>query len=270
MINSIVRIVIIGAYGRMGQQIIKTIQSQSNFKLIAAIEHESNSFLKEDIKKSIDIDNFEFLVTNSLNKIIDDFDVVIDFSSPKATIKYLNFCKKKFKAMVIGTTGFNNQDKEIVINASKTIPIVFSSNFSIGANLLLKLLEKTAKLIGRHSDIEIIETHHRNKIDSPSGTALLIGESVANALEKNLKDIIHNTNNKDRDTGTIVFTSIRSGDIIGEHTAIFNNIEEQIKITHKVSNRITFAKGALKAAYWVINKKPGLYNMKDVLDINNL
>ncbi|CAL1329248.1 4-hydroxy-tetrahydrodipicolinate reductase [Candidatus Providencia siddallii] len=268
MKKSIIRIVITGAAGRMGRQLIKLLKNENNMILIAAIARKDSEYIKVDVGNFIKTKKLGVIITDSLNEIIDDFDVLIDFSIPKFTLECLSFCIKKLKPMIIGTTGFNDQEKQIIINASKIIPIVYSSNFSIGANLLLKLAEKTTKIIGINSDIEIIDLHHRNKIDSPSGTALTIGESIANALGKNLKNCISDI--KNRKKGTINFTTIRAGDIVGEHTVIFANIGEQIEIIHKVSNRATFAKGAIKASNWIIDKKIGLYNMKDVLNINDL
>ena len=241
------RIAINGSKGKMGQTLIEAIN------------------LNENVDLGIGLDKGD-----SLNNSLEDFDVLIDFSRPDATLNALSICESSGKAMVIGTTGFSDDELEVIIQASKDIPIVFAPNMSIGVNLTLKLLETSAKVIGPDSSIEIIEAHHRYKVDSPSGTALKMGEVVANAVGRNLADCaIYGREGIDepRDLNSIGFSSIRGGDVVGEHTVAFFMEGERVEITHKASSRMIYANGAVRAANWLHNKPNGLYSMQDVLDL---
>ncbi len=205
---------------------------------------------------------------NDLVKFIDKFDILIDFSRPEASQEYMAICAKYHKKIVIGTTGFSDDEILILKQFSQQIAIVFSPNMSIGVNLMFKLLEKTAATIGNESDIEIIETHHRHKVDAPSGTAIKMGEVIATTLNRNLTtDAVYSRKgtNQRRSSNTIGFATIRGGDVVGEHTTYFLSDGERIEITHKASSRIIFAKGAVKSALWLNSKKNGLYSMQDVL-----
>jgi len=241
------RIAINGSKGKMGQTLIEAIN------------------LNENVDLGVGLDKGD-----SLNNSLEDFDVLIDFSRPDATMNALSICESSGKAMVIGTTGFSDDELEVIIQASKDIPIVFAPNMSIGVNLTLKLLETSAKVIGPDSSIEIIEAHHRYKVDSPSGTALKMGEVVANALGRNLTDCaIYGREGieKPRDLNSIGFSSIRGGDVVGEHTVAFFMEGERVEITHKASSRMIYANGAVRAANWLHNKPNGLYSMQDVLEL---
>jgi len=241
------RIAINGSKGKMGQTLIEAIN------------------LNENVDLGIGLDKGD-----SLNNSLEDFDVLIDFSRPDATLNALSICESSGKAMVIGTTGFSDDELEVIIQASKDIPIVFAPNMSIGVNLTLKLLETSAKVIGPDSSIEIIEAHHRYKVDSPSGTALKMGEVVANALGRDLADCaIYGREGIDepRDLNSIGFSSIRGGDVVGEHTVVFFMEGERVEITHKASSRMIYANGAVRAANWLHNKPNGLYSMQDVLEL---
>ncbi|RYI72479.1 4-hydroxy-tetrahydrodipicolinate reductase, partial [Klebsiella pneumoniae] len=212
-------------------------------------------------------------VQSSLAAVKDDFDVLIDFTRPEGTLNHLAFCREHGKGMVIGTTGFDDAGKQAIRDAAQDIAIVFAANFSVGVNVLLKLLEKAAKVMGDYTDIEIIEAHHRHKVDAPSGTALAMGEAIAGALNKDLKDCAVYSREGytgERVPGTIGFATVRAGDIVGEHTAMFADIGERIEITHKASSRMTFANGAVRSALWLKGKKNGLFDMRDVLDLNSL
>jgi len=185
-------------------------------------------------------------------------------------MEYLDVCRRSGKSIVIGTTGFNEQQKALISVVAREIPIVMAPNMSVGVNLSLKLLEMTAKVIGDYTDIEVIEAHHRHKVDAPSGTALRMGEVVAATLGRDLKDCA--VYGREGDTGererkTIGFSTIRAGDIVGEHTVMFADEGERLEITHKASSRMTFAKGAVRAASWLRNKPAGLYDMQDVLGL---
>ena len=241
------RIAIAGANGRMGQA------------LIDAVKH------NPDVSQGSLLDRGD-----DLSLELEKFDVLVDFTRPEATIEYLSICQGAGKGMVIGTTGFSNDELRLIDNAAKVIPIVFAPNMSVGVNLTLKLLETTAKVIGDDSDIEIIESHHRHKVDAPSGTALKMGEVVANALGRNLSECAVNSREgvgEPRDKKTIGFSAIRGGDIVGEHTVIFFMEGERVEITHKASSRMTYANGAVRASIWLGQHNRGLFSMQDVLEL---
>ena len=241
------RIAIAGANGRVGQALIEAVNLNSDVS--------QGSLLNRGDDLSLELGNF---------------DVLVDFTRPEATLRYLSICQDAGKGMVIGTTGFSNQELRVIDKAAKDIPIVFAPNMSVGVNLTLKLLETTAKVIGADSDIEIIESHHRHKVDAPSGTALKMGEVIANALGRNLSECAINGREgigEPRDRKTIGFSAIRGGDVVGEHTVIFFMEGERIEITHKASSRMTYANGAVRAAIWLEGQKNGLFSMQDVLDL---
>ncbi|CAH0318021.1 4-hydroxy-tetrahydrodipicolinate reductase [Rahnella aquatilis] len=175
--------------------------------------------------------------------------------------------------MIIGTTGFDDAGKAAIKQASEVIPVVFAANFSVGVNVVLKLLEKAAKVMSDYTDIEIVEAHHRHKVDAPSGTALAMGEAIADALGRDLKDCAvyaREGHTGERDPKSIGFATIRAGDIVGEHTAMFADIGERVEITHKASSRMTFANGAVRAGKWLFSHKSGFYDMRDVLGLEDL
>jgi len=241
------RIAINGSKGKMGQALKEAVNANSKVEYVAGFD-------KGD----------------SLKDSLDGFDVLIDFSRPEASLNALSICKESAKAMVIGTTGFSDSELNLINLASKEIPIVFAPNMSVGVNLTLKILETSAKVIGPDSSIEIIEAHHRYKVDSPSGTALKMGEVVANALGRDLsKCAIYGREGieEPRDQNTIGFSSIRGGDVVGEHTVAFFMDGERVEITHKASSRMIYANGAVRAAYWLTGKSSGLYSMQDVLEL---
>ncbi len=241
------RIAIVGANGRMGQA------------LIDAVKHNS------DVSQGSILDRGD-----DLSLELEKFDVLVDFTRPEATLGYLSICQGAGKGMVIGTTGFSNDELRLIDKAAKDIPIVFAPNMSIGVNLTLKLLETAAKVIGGDSDIEIIESHHRHKVDAPSGTALKMGEVIANALGRKLSECATNGREgvgEPRDRKTIGFSAIRGGDIVGEHTVIFFMEGERVEITHKASSRMTYANGAVRASIWLEQHNRGLFSMQDVLEL---
>ena len=241
------RIAINGSKGKMGQALIEAINSSSQSDFGAGFDKG---------------DNFIDSISN--------FEVLIDFSRPEASLNALAVCKDAGKAMVIGTTGFTDSELELIGQASKEIPIVFAPNMSVGVNLTLKILETSAKVIGPDSSIEIIEAHHRYKVDSPSGTALKMGEVIANALGRDLSECAvygREGIEEPRDMNTIGFSSIRGGDVVGEHTVAFFMDGERVEITHKASSRMIYANGAVRAANWLSDKSSGLYSMQDVLEL---
>ncbi|MDG2395321.1 4-hydroxy-tetrahydrodipicolinate reductase [Candidatus Thioglobus sp.] len=242
-----IKIAVVGALGRMGQTIIESINQNDKVALGVTLD-------KGD----------------DLSAVTDQFDVVIDFTRPEATLDYLEVCKQAGKSIVIGTTGFDDVGLQAINNAANEIPVVFAPNMSVGVNLSLKLLDMAAKVIGEDADIEIVEAHHRHKVDAPSGTALKMGEVVANALGRDLKECaIYGREGieEPRDRQTIGFSTVRGGDVVGEHTVSFFMEGERVEITHKASSRMTFANGAVRASSWLENKSAGLYSMQDVLDL---
>jgi 4-hydroxy-tetrahydrodipicolinate reductase len=210
-------------------------------------------------------------LAGELSAVLDQFDVLIDFTHPSVTLKNLEICRQAGKSMVIGTTGFSPEEKQLLAEAGKQISIVFAANFSVGVNLCLKLLDTAARVLGDDVDIEIIEAHHRHKVDAPSGTALRMGEVVANALGRDLQKVaVYGREGQTgaRERETIGFATVRAGDVVGDHTVLFAADGERVEITHKASSRMTFAKGAVRAALWLQERKPGLYDMQDVLGLN--
>lgn len=268
-----IRVAIAGAGGRMGRQLIQAALQLDGVQLGAALERPGSSLVGSDAGELAGAAKTGVLVSDSLDAVANDFDVFIDFTRPEGTLAHLAFCLKHGKGMVIGTTGFDDAGKQAISDAAREIPIVFAANFSVGVNVMLKLLEKAARVMGDYTDIEIIEAHHRYKVDAPSGTALAMGEAIAQAMDKDLKDCAvysREGHTGERVPGTIGFATVRAGDIVGEHTAMFADIGERVEITHKASSRMTFANGAVRSASWLKGKKNGIFDMRDVLDLNNL
>jgi 4-hydroxy-tetrahydrodipicolinate reductase len=211
-------------------------------------------------------------VTDDLRSVSNDFDVVIDFSRPEVTLANLAVCQAAGKAIVIGTTGFNDDQRRQIETAATGIPVVMAPNMSIGVNLCLKLLAMTARVLGDDVDIEVIEAHHRDKVDAPSGTALRMGEVIAETLGRDLNECAvygRQGHTGKRDRKTIGFETIRAGDIVGDHTVLFASTGERVEITHRASSRMTFAQGAVRAALWLQQRDNGLYDMQDVLGLRD-
>lgn len=228
-----IRVAIAGAGGRMGRQLIQAALALEGVQLGAALEREGSSLLGSDAGELAGAGKTGVTVQSSLDAVKDDFDVFIDFTRPEGTLNHLAFCRQHGKGMVIGTTGFDEAGKQAIRDAAADIAIVFAANFSVGVNVMLKLLEKAAKVMGDYTDIEIIEAHHRHKVDAPSGTALAMGEAIAHALDKDLKDCAvysREGHTGERVPGTIGFATVRAGDIVGEHTAMFADIGERLEI----------------------------------------
>ncbi len=268
-----IRIAIAGAGGRMGRQLIQAVQRSEQACLGAALERAGSSLIGADAGELAGIGTTGILVSASLEAIKDDFDIFIDFTRPEGTLTHLAFCQELGKGMIIGTTGFDEAQKARIQQAAQRIGIVFAANFSVGVNVMLRLLEKTAEVMGDYCDIEIIEAHHRHKVDAPSGTALAMGEVIAGALGRDLKDCAvysREGHTGERKPHTIGFASVRAGDIVGEHTAMFADIGERVEISHKASSRMTFANGAVRAAVWLKGRESGLFDMGNVLDLASL
>lgn len=271
--NKMIKVGVIGAGGRMGRMLIEAIQENSQTTLNAAIEREGSSLVGADAGEVAAIERLEVKIVDDLVSVIKDIEVLIDFSLPDATEQNMQTCAEHNVAMVIGTTGFNEQQEQVLTEVSKHIPIVYAGNYSTGVNLSLKLLGMAAKAFGNDADVEIIEAHHKHKIDAPSGTAYMMAEAVAEARGQNLKDVaIYGREGQtgEREAGTIGIHAIRGGEIIGDHTVMFIADGEVVEITHRARARMTFAAGAVRAATWIIQQGNGQYDMQDVLGLNEV
>jgi 4-hydroxy-tetrahydrodipicolinate reductase len=266
-----IKVAIAGAAGRLGRELVEAItHSESDIAVSVATVRADDPALGVDVGLLAVGSALGVETVAELDSVLDDFDVLIDFTTPEATLQHLALCQQNRKAMVIGTTGFSESQHQRIANSGETIPIVFAPNMSIGVNLCFNLLEQAARVLGDDVDIEIIEAHHRHKKDAPSGTALKMGEIVAQALDRNLQQVAlygREGMGEERDRKTIGFSTVRAGDIVGDHTVIFAGLGERVEITHKASSRMTFAIGAVRAANWIADKDPGLYSMRDVLNL---
>lgn len=264
-------IAVTGAAGRMGRALINACHESSACQLTAALEHTGNSLLGSDAGELAGLGKQGVAVVDTLSVVNDQFDTLIDFTRPEVTLENLQHCVTNKKNIVIGTTGFTEEQKVKITEAAGMIGIVFAPNMSVGVNLCFKLLDLAARVMGNEVDIEVIEAHHRHKVDAPSGTAVRMGEVVAGALGRDLSECAvygREGITGERDRGTIGFETIRAGDIVGEHTVMFADIGERIEIAHKASSRMTFANGAVRAALWLNDQPNGLYDMQDVLGLN--
>lgn len=272
MAGELINIGVIGAGGRMGRMLIEAVQDNPQTTLSAAIERQGSSLVGADAGEVASIGRIEVKIVDDLVAVINDIDVLIDFSLPEATEQNMQICAEHRVAMVIGTTGFNEQQEQVLTEASKHIAIVYAGNYSTGVNLSLKLLGLAAKAFGTNADVEIIEAHHKHKIDAPSGTAYMMAEAVAEARGQDLKEVaVYGREGQTgaRKPGTIGIHAIRGGEIIGDHTVMFIADGEVVEITHRARARMTFAAGAVRAATWVIKQEVGQYNMQDVLGLND-
>jgi 4-hydroxy-tetrahydrodipicolinate reductase len=265
-----IRVAIVGAAGRMGKTLIEAIQAADGLELGAATERPDSSLIGADAGELAGVGRLGVALSHSLTKVVDSFDVVIDFTSPASTMVNLDVCRQHGKRIVIGTTGLADAQKRQISDAAKDIGVVFAPNMSVGVNLCFKLLDIAARVMGDEADIEIIEAHHRHKVDAPSGTALRMGEVVAQALRRDLKEVA--VYGREGQTGarkpeTIGFETIRAGDVVGEHSVWFATEGERVEIVHKASSRMTFAKGAVRAAGWLMQQDKGLFDMQDVLGL---
>jgi 4-hydroxy-tetrahydrodipicolinate reductase len=255
----------------MGRTLIEAVTNTPGMALGAATEKPGSSLIGSDAGELAGVGRNGVTLADSLEPMADAFDVVIDFTAPAATLAHLAVCRAAGKRMVIGTTGFSNEQKQELKQAAEEIGIVFAPNMSVGVNLCFKLLDIAARVLGDEVDIEVIEAHHRHKVDAPSGTALRMGEVVADALGRDLKACAvygRQGVTGERERNTIGFETIRAGDIVGEHTVMFAGLGERVEITHKASSRMTFAAGAARAAGWIMQRESGLYDMQNVLGLN--
>ncbi|MEM6581721.1 MAG: 4-hydroxy-tetrahydrodipicolinate reductase [Pseudomonadota bacterium] len=266
------RIGITGAAGRMGRTLIEAIDlAQGELELGAAIEQPDSPFIGVDAGELAGLGRKNIAVVAKLDEVIAQIDVLIDFTVPLATLANVASASQAGVPMVIGTTGFTPEQQSQIDSASERIAICQASNFSTGVNLCFQLLDMAARVLGDDVDIEVYEAHHRHKIDAPSGTALSMGKVVANALDRELDDVaVYGRQGQigARARPTIGFATVRAGDIVGDHTVTFAAEGERVEITHKASSRMSFARGAVRAASWAVGQSAGMYDMQDVLGLN--
>ena len=262
-------IAIAGSSGRMGRALLEAVAQMPDMRVHAALERAGSPYLGRDAGELIGAPN-GVLMRADVAGALQGCDVLIDFTRPEATLQHMELCRMHGVKMVIGTTGFTPEEKEKIFDASHDCGIVFAPNMSVGVNLLFKLLDTAARVLNEGYDIEVMEAHHRHKVDAPSGTALRLGEVVAHALGRDLAECAvygREGVTGERSPSTIGFATVRGGDIVGDHTVLFAGIGERVEITHKASSRATFALGALRAARFLAGRGAGLYDMQDVLGL---
>ena len=265
-----INVIVAGATGRMGSRLIALIKDSTALTLAGAIESKGHHALGEDAGEATGSGKTGMPITDDLDALLEKGEVVIDFSVPGATLSHLRDVAQHRRAMVIGTTGFSSDELQELRSLARQVPCVFSPNMSVGVNLLYKVIGEMAKTLGDDYDIEVIEAHHRLKKDAPSGTALKIAEVLARAVNRDLNQVgVYARKGLlgERKKQEIGIQTIRAGDIVGDHTVLFGGMGERIEITHRASSRDTFARGALRAACWVVKQPPGLYDMMDVLNL---
>ena len=265
-----ITVAIIGAAGRMGRMLVQAVDAESGMKIAAAVEREDHPHVGMDAGMLAGIGEIGIRIDGGLDRALAESDVCIDFTLPAPTVEHVLACRSHRRAMVIGTTGLSQEQIATLEDAAAEIAIMHAPNMSVGVNLCFKLLDVAARALGDTVDIEIIEAHHRNKVDAPSGTAVRMGEIVAGALGRNLADCAvygREGHTGIRDRRTIGFETIRAGDIVSEHTVMFAGEGERIELTHRGTSRANFAAGAVRAARWIVHRPPGLYDMQDVLGL---
>jgi 4-hydroxy-tetrahydrodipicolinate reductase len=264
-------IIVCGVGGRMGGAVVRAIQQSSNFKLTGAIDKPGSARLGKDAGEVSAASRLGIEITDKIDAVLKPNTVIIDFTNPEASLGFLRSVAKRRTPIVVATTGFNPKQQAEIKRLARRTPTLLSANTSLGVNVLVSLLSKAAKMLGDDYDVEIIETHHRFKEDAPSGTALALGRSVANALNRDLDRVAINGRQGivgERTEKEIALLSVRAGDIVGEHTVIFGGIGERLEFIHRAHSRDTFARGALRAAQWLAKKQIGLYSMQDMLRLD--
>ncbi|HVY05010.1 MAG TPA: 4-hydroxy-tetrahydrodipicolinate reductase [Burkholderiales bacterium] len=263
------QVAIAGSSGRMGRALIEAVAQSADFRLKAALEMPGNPALGKDAGEQIGAP-CGVAISDDLERVLPSCDVLVDFTRPEGTMDHVVLCRSLGIRMVVGTTGLQPAQKAAIAEAARSIPIVMAPNMSVGVNLTFKLAEIAAKVLSEGYDVEIIEAHHRHKVDAPSGTALRLGEVIASAMGRDLaKEAVYGREGVtgERKASTIGFATVRGGDIVGDHTALFAGIGERVEITHKAASRATFALGALRAARYLADKRNGLFDMQDVLGL---
>ncbi len=263
------KVVIAGCSGRMGHVLLECVFADAELVLHGALDRADNPQLGRDAGEQLGkVSGVK--VTDNIDDALKNADVLVDFTRPEASMLYLAACQKHQVKMIIGTTGFSAEEKQVIEAAAKNVAIVFAPNMSVGVTLLINLVQSAAKVLNEGYDIEIVEAHHRHKVDAPSGTALRLGEAAASALGRDLAECAvygREGVTGERDPSTIGFATVRGGDVVGDHTVLFAGIGERVELTHKASSRATFALGALRAAKFLADKNSGLFDMQDVLNL---
>jgi len=265
-----IKVAVMGAAGRMGKALIQAINEDPQTELTAGIVEPSSTLVGVDLGELAGIGKLGVAASGSVKGSLDAFEVLIDFTTIETTLANAELCASAGKQLIVGTTGLKDEQKALLAKAAEQTPIVFAPNMSVGVNLCFKLLEMAAAALGDDYDVEIVEAHHRHKVDAPSGTALGMGEAVAGALGRDLKEVAvygREGHTGARDPKTIGFATMRVGDVVGDHTVVFGTEGERVEITHKASSRMTFAKGAVRACKWLQGKPAALYSMQDVLNL---
>ena len=264
-------IAINGASGRMGKALVQACVENDGTSLAAALVRSGSNVEGSDAGTVAGIAPANVVMTSDRSNLPSDLNVWIDFTLPEGLMDALDYCVSNNIPMVIGTTGLSEEQKQAITNAGNSIPVVFAPNMSVGVNLCLSILQTAAKTLGEDYDIEIVEAHHKNKVDAPSGTALRMGEVIAESLGVDLDEKAEYTRHGNigaRKPGAIGFQTIRAGDIVGEHTVTFAGIGERVEIVHRATSRLTFARGAVRAATWLQGQSAGVYDMQDVLGLS--
>lgn len=264
------KIGIVGAAGRMGQMLVRAVTETEGATVAAAAERPRHEALGKDAGALAGLEPLEVEIGDDADAVFEAADAVIDFTTPEATVEHAGMAAREGTALVIGTTGLDGVQTKTIENAAGKVPVVFAPNMSLGVNLLFALTEQVARTLGDDFDIEIVEMHHKHKVDAPSGTALGLGRAAAKGRGVQLDRVaqmVREGHTGPRKRGDIGFATLRGGDVVGEHTVIFATEGERIELTHKAGSRAIFAKGAVRAALWAAGKKPGLYDMFDVLGL---
>lgn len=263
------KIAVVGASGRMGRMLIEAVLKDDLATLVSAIDQPGTPAIGKDAGELVGMP-CGVVVSSDVEAGIARADCLIDFTRPAGTLEHLAFCRKHRVAMVIGTTGIDDSGKAAIVSAAREIPIVFSPNMSVGFNVVIKLLDAASRILNEGYDIEIVEAHHRHKVDAPSGTALRMGEVIAAALGRDLKQCAvygREGHTGERDPSTIGFATVRGGDIVGDHTVMYCGTGERVEISHKAGSRQPYAQGSLRAVRFLAGRASGLFDMQDVLGL---
>ncbi len=266
-----IKAIVCGVGGRMAGRMVHLIRETEDIQVVGGVERTDHPAIGKDLGEVVGLGQLGIQVSADLEQIIDQGDVVVDFTIAQAAVQHLRTVAAHGKAMVIGTTGLEKEQLEEVRQLAKKIPCFMAPNMSVGVNVMFKLLQDAARLLGDEYDVEIIEAHHRYKVDAPSGTAVKMAEILAEALHRNIDEVGVYGRPKgiigQRKPHEIGIQTIRAGDIVGEHTTIFGGLGERLEITHRAQSRDNFGRGALRAIRWILRQKPGLYDMQDLLGL---
>lgn len=265
------KVVIAGCSGRMGHALLEGVLSDTSLTLFGALDRLGSPSIGRDAGEGLGKVS-GVLISDNPEAALAGADVLVDFTRPEASLHYLEICQRLGVRMVIGTTGFDAAQKDVIAAAAQQLPIVFAPNMSVGVTLLINLVEQAAKVLSEGYDIEVVEMHHRHKVDAPSGTALRLGEAAAKGLGTTLEAsavYAREGITGEREAGKIGFATLRGGDVVGDHTVVLAGIGERVELTHKASSRATFALGALRAAKYLVQRDAGLYDMRDVLNLKS-